>query len=180
MRYVVIVSSPLLLFAGVVAAGLWLTSPGDGPLPTPPPPPRAEAVQQLAVELAAKVPLPPPPSTAPPVPTTPPEPGVPHGLEAPLRAVAADVNLCVPHSLERDLGPIDVTVRFTPSRAGAFAPGVVVTSTWDDAQVESCIAEVFEEATFWPQPDGDFRTSEFTFHFPDDARRGLLGMRFVR
>lgn len=53
-------------------------------------------------------------------------------------------------------------------------------TSWHDEEVERCIAEVFEEVAFLPEPDGDFRPSEFVFHFPDDARRGLLGMRFVR
>ncbi|MBL8921402.1 MAG: hypothetical protein JNJ54_21260 [Myxococcaceae bacterium] len=185
MRYVVVITSPLLLFAAVLGAGFWLASPDD--LPRPPQPVRVEAVQQLAVELHAL--SAPPQGRASEEGPSPPtgitteearEPGVPHGLEAPLRAVANDVNLCVPHWLERDRGPIDVSIRFTPGRAGTFAPGVTVTSSWDDPLVEACIAEVFEEATFWPQADGVFRPSEFTFHFPDDAQRGLLGMRFVR
>lgn len=182
MRYVVI-ASPLLLFAGVVTVGFWLTAdePAQPPIEDPR---RALAVVQLATALetfSQPAPRPEPVAavpSAPPVPTA--DARVPRGLAAPLRAVAADVNLCIPHSLERDLGPIDVTVRFTPIRGGAFEQGVQVSSTWNDPQVESCIAEVFEETTFMPEPDGQFAPSEFVFHFPDDAYRGLLGMRFVR
>jgi hypothetical protein len=109
-----------------------------------------------------------------------PSPRVPNGFVAPLRAVASDVNLCIAHSLKRDLGPINVRVRFTPRRDGAFVQGVEVSSIWGNRVVEDCIAEVFEETTFWPQPDGRFDPAEFIFHFPCDAAEGPLGMSLVR
>ncbi len=174
MRYVAIILSPLLLFGSVLALGFWLSAtepeswkPQMGALP---------------VEVRVAVVQAPSPNAPPLTPTSPArsDPRVPSGLEAPLQAVAADINLCVPHSLERDLGPIDIDVRFTPLRGGAFTHDVTVTTSWENEEVERCIAEVFEETTFMPDPNGRYEPSEFVFHFPDDAKRGLLGMRFVR
>lgn len=176
MRYFAIVLSPLLLFSAVVLLGFWLSDDAEPwqPLTIEAPPP-------LAVNVVFT-----PPRGLEPVRTSPAialpvqDSRIPAGLEAPLRAVASDINLCVPHSLERDLGPIDVQVRFTPIRGGAFGREVSVASSWDNEEVERCVAEVFEETTFMPEPNGRFEPSEFTFHFPDDAERGFLGMRFVR
>lgn len=170
MRYVAIILSPLLLFGSVLALGFWLSS-GE-------PDPWTPHAAPLEVRFAV-APVPPPASSVP-APLVVPrrfDPRVPTGLEAPLQAVAADINLCVPHC---DLGPIDIDVRFTPLRGGAFRRDVSVTTSWDNEEVERCIAEVFEETTFMPDPNGRFEPSEFVFHFPDDAKRGLLGMRFVR
>lgn len=124
MRYVAIVLSPLLLFAGVLAAGLWLTA--DSPQwPTEystgvadPVMPQVRVAKVEANPAAGELTVR-PESRLPRIV----EPGVPPGLIAPLRAVAPEVNLCIPHSLERDLGPIDVAIRFTPVRSGAFARG---------------------------------------------------------
>jgi hypothetical protein len=181
VRYAIIIVSPLLLFGLVVGLGLWLTD-GDASL--------EEAMPHLASRgderVVASVQL----AMSPPAAASRivdqgqagarEEGHVPRALASPLRAVAPNINLCIPHSLERDLGPIDVSVRFTPVRGGAFAPGVQVSTSWSDPVIEGCIAEVFEESTFMPEPDGRFEPTEFVFHFPDDAETGLLGMSALR
>ncbi len=187
MKYVVIIGLPLLFLAAVLLGGEWMLDRAD----SPPPEAAAEA---------------PPPLPAPPVaeltrlPAAPPEPAhvealataaeepvddapaalVPADLATPLRAVAPDVSLCIPATLERDKGPLDVEVHFTPTPGGAFAEGTEVTTSWDDDEhtVAHCIAEVFDETSFWPAPPVRFQRSAFVFHFPDDAMHGLLGMHY--
>ena len=149
MKYVLITLPPLLLFVAVVVAGEWLLN--EQPLPRE----RASIEFSQATSAprlsAARVVTPPPaPTEISFVPAVPEDPRVPPQLAAPLRAVAFDLNLCVPQQMERDLGPIDIEVRFTPTPSGAFAPGTQVTTSWDDPVVADCIAEVFDEATWMP------------------------------
>jgi hypothetical protein len=181
VRYGIIIASPLLLFGLVVALGLWLTD-GDASLEEVQPALASRGNDRvvMAVQLAMS-----PPAAVKRVDdrvesVAREDSRVPHELVSPLRAVAPDINLCIPHSLERDLGPIDVSVRFTPVRGGAFAPGVQVSTSWNDPVIEGCIAEVFEESTFMPEPDGRFEPTEFVFHFPEDVETGLLGMSALR
>ncbi|MCU0702209.1 MAG: hypothetical protein MUC96_37405 [Myxococcaceae bacterium] len=179
MRYGIIIVSPLLLFALVFGLGLWLTAH------EPRSPELLEAagvphVRPVASDHDAPVAASRAEHELVPVLQSRSASRVPRALEKPLRAVAPDINLCIPHSLERDLGPIDVAVRFTPIRGGAFAPDVLVSTSWNDPVIERCIVEVFDESTFMPEPDGQFEPAQFVFHFPDDAETGLLGMTVAR
>lgn len=180
---VIIVVPPLLLFSAVLVAGERLTrEPGhlvlaealasrEHPVspeprrqspPLQPQRPPAPAPQQPAVLRGADQTLV----------------GVPPHLAAALQAVAPDISLCIPEKLERDRGPVDIDVRFTPKPGGGFAPGTWVGTSWDDEEIANCIAEVFDEATFLPSGRERFEPAQFVFHFPDDEMRGLLGLSF--
>lgn len=179
MKYVVITLPPLLLFIAVLVAGEWLTrQPSQFTLVAEATPADAAREQHaLRFAVATTTPLAAPRLETPRA-AEPEDPRVPRNLAAPLRAVAADISLCVSQRLERDLGPIDIDVRFTPVAGGGFAQGTQVTTTWDDPNVADCVAEVFDEATFLPEPGERFEPSEFVFHFPDDAMTGLLGLSY--
>lgn len=180
MKYVVITLPPLLVFLAVIVAGeAWLGASSDGPsLALVADARHLDATREREALTVARAVLPPPMAVihAPSLEGI--DPRVPRHLAAPLKAVAADVSLCVSQRLERDLGPVDIDVRFTPVPGGGFAKGVQVSTTWDDPNVAECVAEVFEETTFMPEPGGRFEPSEFVFHFPDDAMSGLLGMTY--
>ena len=178
MKHALIWLPPLVLFLAVVVAGEWWTR-------TPSPlllaaDARSDEVQDQRAALEAAWVAPPPPPTAAPslVPPPPRDPRVPASLEAPLRAVAADVSLCISRWLPRDRGSIAIDVVFTPVRGGAFAPGTRVFTNWHDEDVEACVAEVFDEASFMPTDAERFEPAEFVFHFPDDEMEGLLGLSY--
>jgi len=183
MKYVVITLPPLLFFALVLVAGEVLTAPraefADTPAQESAPPPLAVMDPPVDEPMAHDT-LPPAHVAAAQFAAVQqgPDALVPPHLAAALKAVAPDISLCVPQSLERDRGPVDIDVRFTLAPGGAFAPGTQVTTSWDDPEVAACVAEVFEETTFWPSGRERYETSEFVFHFPDDAMSGLLGLTY--
>jgi hypothetical protein len=169
MKHVVITLPPLLLFLVVVVAGArWTAEPSHLLLAD------ARALDTERTHEALRVAEAAPVRAAPTTSTT--DARVPPHLAAPLKAVAADISLCISPHLARDRGPIDVDVVFTPLAGGAFAKGTRVFTTWHDETVEDCIAEVFDETTFLPTAGERFERSEFVFRFPDDARAGLLGL----
>lgn len=180
-KYAVITVPPLLLFAVVLVAGEVLSAPraepADGPEPEPVAPAPEPAAEPEPPAPAAAREAPPPALLDAPA-RQGPDSLVPPHLEQPLKAVAPDISLCVSQSLERDRGPLDIDVRFTPTRAGSFAPGTQVTTSWDDEEVARCVAEVFEETTFWPSGQERGEPAEFVFHFPDDQLNGLLGLSY--
>jgi hypothetical protein len=181
VKHVLIGLPPLLLFVAVVVAGAWWTSAPSSLLLSS----DAAQAETASAQAAPCVAWAPPvrasssaaarPSLVSPPPR---DPRVPAHLDAPLRAVAADVSLCVSQRLPRDRGPISVDVVFTPVPGGGFAQGTRVFTNWHDADVEACVVEVFEETTFMPTDAERFEPSEFVFHFPDDAMTGLLGLEY--
>ena len=182
VKHVLIGLPPLLLFVAVVVAGAWWTSAPSSLLLSADTAQAETASEQAALEVAWAAPARAgsPPAAHPSLVPSPPrrDPRVPAPLDAPLRAVAADVSLCVSQRLPRDRGPIAVDVVFTPVPGGGFARGTRVFTNWHDADVEACVEEVFEEATFMPTDAERFEPAEFVFHFPDDARTGLLGLEY--
>ncbi len=180
-KYVVVTVVPVLVFLAVIWAGQSLTEDlANGASSTAAVAGKASVSVALTgvssrparEETRTKSLEPPSP------PTLDPPSLVPPALEVPLRAVSPEIALCIPSALERDRGPIDLEVHFTPVAGGAFAPGTTVESSWHDEEIERCVAEVFDETTFWPSGAERFVPSSFVFHFPDDEQIGLLGLRF--
>lgn len=179
MKHALIAVPPLVLFLAVVAVGERWTRDPPALLSAPSPAPalgEAFSPPTTGASQAGAQPAPPPSL----VPPTPRDPRVPAHLEAPLRAVVVDLSLCVSRWLLLYRGPVDIDVVFTPEPAGAFARGTRVFSSWHDAEVEACVAEVFDEATFFPTGKERPERAEFVFRFPDDAQRGLLGLTYSR
>lgn len=183
-RLVWIVGAPLFTFAAVAALGAWLT---QGPAPAIEPP---VAAPEPALVVAREAPPAERPPAAPVLPPAPPpqaaarapdeatrDDGVPRRLVSALEAVAPELALCVNQHLIRDRGPVTIAVHFRPTREGAFAPGTQVETSWGDDTLASCVAEVFEEVTFWPTGQ-EHAEEAFVFHLPDDAISGVAGLRY--
>jgi hypothetical protein len=89
----------------------------------------------------------------------------PAELAAPLKAVERQVATCFDDEHSRaPQGPkgVELTVAFTPTRAGAFA-AVTISSSWHDPYLQACVEDVFAEAHFLPTGLETFTPAVHTF-----------------
>lgn len=167
-REVAVILGVLLPFAALVAAGLFWTRARPAP-PPPRPAPRASSPPALEVPPHA------PPAAAAPAP---PDGGAPLAvedppppeLEAPLRAVAAQVHQCFLDQPDRIRRVVRVRVAFRPLPDGGFEGAVVEGTTWQDPFLTACIEDVFAELPYTPDGRQTFTRATHTFVYDPAAR----------
>src|SRR5512140_3096209 len=119
MRFAVGLGLPIFVLFAALAAREWLL---EEPAPSRPeteaiavePPPVPDEPEVVVASAEQPAPAVPAPAPAAALADDAPSVIVPADLATPLRAVASEVKLCIPESLERDRGPLDVEVHFTP------------------------------------------------------------------
>lgn len=157
-----IASGILVPFAALVLVGLAWTRPAREPAdgaPTtkvpPPAPVTAVGLTSPVSSVDASVPL---------DATSPEARRFPVELEAPLRAVEAEVRRCLLDQASRAPLRVAVTVAFRPTDGGGFEQ-VTVHPDWQDPYLEACVEDVFAELRWRPTGRETFVPVKYTFDF---------------
>lgn len=88
---------------------------------------------------------------------------IPKELEAPLRAVSAEVQRCFDDQRAHLHEPQRLEVRFTPTADGGFA-GVIVSAT-ANPYLSACVEDVFDEVRWQPTGVETFQPATHAFTF---------------
>ncbi len=89
---------------------------------------------------------------------------LPPEVAAPLRAITPEFTRCFADVGSRAQAPVDVTLRFRPTRDGGFSD-TELTSTWQDPYLTACLTDVLEEVGWAPTGRETFERATHVFHF---------------
>ena len=182
-RGLIIAAAVLIPFSVLIALGF--SSLHDPPTLAAPPPPIQPAIVLPQPErplappppvLVAAPPLHPPLPEVQPFRAVPLDPDTPPAVVAELKrkpiiaAVDPLVRQCFKDAADVIHEPQTITVTFSTNDAGRFEDVVIRSSSWQDPQLEACVIDSFEDATF-EAPAHILRRQSHTFTFsPVDPR----------
>jgi hypothetical protein len=89
---------------------------------------------------------------------------LPPELAAPIGAITPEFTRCFDDQRSRAQAPVDVTLRFRPTRDGGFAD-TELTSTWQDPYLTACLTDVLDEVGWVPTGRETFERATHVFHF---------------